>query len=60
MSKRKYREPIKQRRDELQAHAAAAAAIQYMGLKFDRQHLSALPKELAAGANELAKANTDK
>lgn len=59
LSRQPMREGVKRRRDAMQAHAVAAVAIQHLGLKFDRRELTALPKELAQGARELAKANID-
>ena len=41
------------RRDGIQALTAARLATQYMGLRFDKRELSALPGELLAGIPEL-------
>jgi hypothetical protein len=60
LSKRPLREGIKRQRDLLQAQAVAAVAINFMGLKFDRQSLSAVSKEVAEGAKELMKAASSK
>jgi hypothetical protein len=55
LSKRDNRQGIKRRRDELQARAVAAVATQYMGLKFERQSLTGLSKELTEGVKEISK-----
>ncbi len=44
------------RRDAAQAIAVAAMATTYMELKLDKKTLKGLPKDLIAGADELAKA----
>ena len=59
LSRRPNRDGIKRQRDAAQARAVAAVATQLMGLKFDRRDLTALPRELAEGAQELAKAILD-
>jgi hypothetical protein len=59
LSKRSSRDGLKRERDAMQARAVAAVATQLMGLQFDRRDLTALPKELAEGAQELAKATID-
>lgn len=41
------------RRDALQAVAAARLAKDYMGLRFDKEELTSLPKELLAGMQDL-------
>jgi hypothetical protein len=60
LSKRPLREGIKRQRDLLQAKAVAAVAINFMGLTFDRQALSAMSKDVAGGAKELMKAASSK
>ena len=55
LSKRPNREGLKGRRDELQARAVAAVATHFMGLKFNRRELSALPEELTQGIAELSR-----
>ncbi len=60
LSKRPLREGLKRERDLLQARAVAAVAIQFMGLTFDRQFLTAMSKEVADGAKELVKAASAK
>lgn len=39
----------------MQATAVAIAVRDYMGMKFDKKELSALPKELLAGIDQLLK-----
>lgn len=57
LSRRDDRNPTARRRDHLQAVAVAVAARDYMGLKFDKRELSALPKELLAGTDTLLKSS---
>ncbi len=59
LSKRPNREGLKRRRDELQARAVAAVAMQFMGLKFNRRELSALPGALTQGIAELSRERLD-
>lgn len=53
LSQQPDREPIKRRRDALQSHLAAQIAIQYLGLDFAGDDLSALPLALRQGAETL-------
>lgn len=53
VSKQNSREPIKRRRDVLQARAVAVLAADYMGLEFKAKDLTALPLEMVRVATEL-------
>jgi len=59
LSEQPTREGLKRRRDLLQAQAVAAVASRLLGLKFEKRFLSGLPKALADGAKELAKAKIE-
>lgn len=53
LSRRDDRGANQRKRDAMQAAAVAVAAQDYMGLKFDRKELAALPKELLDGVGVL-------
>lgn len=53
VSKRYDREPIKKRRDRLQAQAVAKIATEYLSLSFKANDLKSLPKELIDASDEL-------
>jgi hypothetical protein len=57
LSRRPLREPLKAKRDEMQAIAVAAVAKKFMGLKFDRRYLSAIPTALLEGVEDLQRAD---
>lgn len=58
LSQRSDRRSEQRKRDAMQAAAVASAARDYMGLKFDRKELAALPKELLDGIGTLTKKPT--
>lgn len=49
LAERDDRDPVKRRRDRGQAEIAAEIAVVHLGLQFDDQRLSALPRRLLAG-----------
>lgn len=53
LSRREDRRQDSRKRDAMQAAAVAVVARDYMGLKFDRKELAALPKELLDGIEPL-------
>jgi hypothetical protein len=55
LSKQPERDGIKRARDLEQAKAVAQVAVNYLGLKFDKKELSALPWELMKEAGRLVK-----
>lgn len=55
LSRRDDRRPEQRRRDAMQASAVAIATRDYIGLKFDKKELAALPKELLDGVGVLFK-----
>jgi hypothetical protein len=58
VSQRDDREPLKRRRDHVQARAVAAVAAQFLGLRFDSRDLSAVPHHLVEAAPQLFAAAT--
>jgi hypothetical protein len=54
LSQRADREPVKRRRDAIQATLAATLARDYLGLSFDASDLTALPAELRDASDSLA------
>ena len=58
LSRRTDRRTDQRKRDALQAAAVAIAARDYMGLKFDKRELLALPKDLLEGIDTLLKSQT--
>jgi hypothetical protein len=54
ISQRSDREPLKRRRDVVQARAVASVSVQYLQLDFGAKELSAFPAALARAGDELA------
>ena len=55
MSRQDSRKPEQRKRDAMQAAAVAFVVREYLGMKFDRKELAALPKELLDGIETLTK-----
>jgi hypothetical protein len=54
LSQRSDRDPVKRRRDVMQAAAVFSVASEFLGLDFAGRDLSALPLEFTQSARELA------